>query len=166
MNRLDRSFGVLLTGLAVLSAAILAAITLVIPLNVLLRNLGLPVIYGALDAIEYGLMAAAFLGAPWVLRLDAHVQVDLVTHGLPPRARRRVVLAACLLGAVTCAALGWAGLQALMQSYARGSMVRTAFTFPEWWTLTVLPLSMALCTLEFLRKIFRPAAGNAPLSGL
>ncbi|UWQ58013.1 TRAP transporter small permease subunit [Leisingera caerulea] len=166
MNRLDRSFGVLLTGLAVLSAAILAAITLVIPLNVLLRNLGLPVIYGALDAIEYGLMAAAFLGAPWVLRLDAHVQVDLVTHGLPPRARRRVVLAACLLGAVTCAALGWAGLQALMQSYARGSMVRTAFTFPEWWTLTVLPLSMALCTLEFLRKIFRPAAGDAPLSGL
>ncbi|UWQ53434.1 TRAP transporter small permease [Leisingera caerulea] len=166
MNRFDRSFGVLLTGLAVLSAAILAAITLVIPLNVLLRNLGLPVIYGALDAIEYGLMAAAFLGTPWVLRLDAHVQVDLITHGLPPRARRRVVLAACLLGAVTCATLGWAGWQALMQSYARGSMVRTAFTFPEWWTLTVLPLSMALCTLEFLRKIFRPAAGDAPLSGL
>lgn len=166
MTRLDRSFGVLLTGLAVLSAAILAAITLVIPLNVLLRNLGLPVIYGALDAIEYGLMAAAFLGAPWVLRLNAHVQVDLITHGLPPRARRRVVLAACLLGAATCAVLGWAGLQALMQSYARSSMVRTAFTFPEWWTLTVLPLSMALCTLEFLRKIFRPEAGDTPLSGL
>ncbi|UWQ24310.1 TRAP transporter small permease subunit [Leisingera aquaemixtae] len=166
MTCLDRSFGALLTGLAVLSAAILAAITLVIPLNVLLRNLGLPVIYGALDAIEYGLMAAAFLGAPWVLRLNAHVQVDLITHGLPPRARRRVVVAACLLGAATCAVLGWAGLQALMQSYARGSMVRTAFTFPEWWTLTVLPLSMALCTLEFLRKIFRPEAADAPLSGL
>jgi TRAP-type C4-dicarboxylate transport system permease small subunit len=166
MIRFDRSFGILLTGLAVLSAAILAAITLVIPLNVLLRNLGLPVIYGALDAIEYGLMAAAFLGAPWVLRQNAHVQVDLVTHGLPPRARRKVVLAACLLGAATCAVLGWAGLQALMQSFARGSMVRTAFTFPEWWTLTVLPLSMALCTLEFLCKIFRPATEDVPLSGL
>ncbi|MFY0309987.1 TRAP transporter small permease [Leisingera sp. D0M16] len=166
MTRFDRSFGALLTGLAVLSAAILAAITLVIPLNVLLRNLGLPVIYGALDAIEYGLMAAAFLGAPWVLRQNAHVQVDLITHGLPPRARRKVILAACLLGAATCAVLGWAGLQALMQSFARGSMVRTAFTFPEWWTLTVLPLSMALCTLEFLRKIFRPATEDAPLSGL
>ena len=166
MNRFDRSFGALLTGLAVLSAAILAAITMVIPLNVLLRNLGLPVIYGAIDAIEYGLMAAAFLGAPWVLHLNAHVQVDLITHGLPPRARRRVILAACLLGAATCATLGWAGLQALMQSFSRGSMVRTAFTFPEWWTLTVLPLSMALCTLEFLRKIFRPAAEDAPLSGL
>ncbi|MEW2914860.1 TRAP transporter small permease [Leisingera sp. JC11] len=166
MTRFDRSFGILLTGLAVLSAAILAAITLVIPLNVLLRNLGLPVIYGALDAIEYGLMAAAFLGAPWVLRQNAHVQVDLITHGLPPRARRKVILAACLLGAATCAVLGWAGLQALLQSFARGSMVRTAFTFPEWWTLTVLPLSMALCTLEFLRKIFRPAVEDAPLSGL
>lgn len=166
MNRFDRSFGALLTGLAVLSAAILAAITLVIPLNVLMRNLGLPVIYGALDAIEYGLMAAAFLGAPWVLRLNAHVQVDLITQGLPPRARRRVALAACLLGAATCAALGWAGAQALMQSLARGSMVRTAFTFPEWWTLTVLPLSMALCTFEFLLRIFRPAADDAPLTGL
>lgn len=166
MIRFDRSFGILLTGLAVLSAAILAAITLVIPLNVLLRNLGMPVIYGALDAIEYGLMAAAFLGAPWVLRQNAHVQVDLITHGLPPRSRRKVILAACLLGAATCAVLGWAGLQALMQSFARGSMVRTAFTFPEWWTLTVLPLSMALCTLEFLRKIFCPATEDTPLSGL
>ncbi|WP_244940765.1 hypothetical protein [Leisingera aquaemixtae] len=64
MTCLDRSFGALLTGLAVLSAAILAAITLVIPLNVLLRNLGLPVIYGALDAIEYGLMARHSSGRP------------------------------------------------------------------------------------------------------
>ncbi|MFW8595325.1 TRAP transporter small permease [Cribrihabitans neustonicus] len=166
MTTLSRRFSALLTGLAVFSAAILAAITLVIPLNVALRNLGLPVIYGALDAIEYGLMAAAFLGAPWVLMRNAHVQVDLVTRGLPPGARRLATAMACLLGAAACAVLCWAGLKALGQSYARGSMVRTAFTIPEWWTLTVLPLSMALCALEFLRKLFRPEPDDVPLSGL
>ncbi|WP_278922271.1 MULTISPECIES: TRAP transporter small permease [Pseudophaeobacter] len=166
MLNFNRYFGALTTGLAVFAAAILAAITLVIPLNVFLRNLGLPVIYGALDVIEYGLMVVAFLGAPWVLHLDAHVQVDLVTRGLPPRGARVAAVLTCLLGAVTCAVLGWAGLQALIQSYARGSMVRTAFTFPEWWALTVLPLSMLLCMIEFLRKIFRPSPQSAPLTGL
>ena len=50
--------------LAAFSAGILGAIAVVIAINVALRNLGLPVIYGALDAIQYALMIATFMGAP------------------------------------------------------------------------------------------------------
>jgi hypothetical protein len=57
--------------LAALSAGILGAISVVIAINVALRNLGLPIIYGALDAIQYALMIATFMGAPWVLAMGA-----------------------------------------------------------------------------------------------
>jgi TRAP-type C4-dicarboxylate transport system permease small subunit len=166
MTLFDKPFSALLRALAVLSAGLIAAITLVIPLNVVLRNLGLPVIYGALDAIEYALMVATFLAAPWVLHINAHVQVDLITRALPPAARRGALLMTCLIGAATCSVMGWYAFEALVQSQGRGSMVRTAFTFPEWWTFIPLPASMLLCTLEFLRKIARPVQDDAPLTGL
>ena len=166
MAGLNALFDRLLWGLAVFSAAIIAAITLAIPINVALRNLGLPVIYGTLDAIEYGLLVATFLAAPWVLAINAHVQVDLVTRALPDRGRRAASVLACGIGALAAAVLCWYATEAMVISQARGSMIRTAFTIPEWCTLTVVPVSMALCMIEFIRKIFGKQADDAPLSGL
>ena len=85
--------------LAALSAGILGVIAVIIAINVVLRNLGLPVIYGALDAIQYALMIATFMGAPWVLAKGGHVKVDLLTASLAPVARARLSRVTSLIGA-------------------------------------------------------------------
>lgn len=159
-------FARLLWVLAVLSAGILGLIAVAIAINVALRNLGLPVIYGALDAIQYALMIATFMGAPWVLAQGGHVKVDLITSALPPRTEQKVGRVTNLVGAVTAGILGWYGLQAAIASAARGSMIRTSFVIPEWWMLAFVPASMALCVVVFLRKVLQPDMPNAPLSGL
>ena len=159
-------FARLLWLLAVLSAGILGLIAVAIAINVALRNLGLPVIYGALDAIQYALMIATFMGAPWVLAQGGHVKVDLITSALPPRTEQTVGRVTNLVGAVTAGILGWYGLQAAIASAARGSMIRTSFVIPEWWMLAFVPASMALCVIVFLRKVLQPDMPNAPLSGL
>ena len=159
-------FARLLWVLAVLSAGILGLIAVAIAINVALRNLGLPVIYGALDAIQYALMIATFMGAPWVLAQGGHVKVDLITSALPPRTEQTVGRVTNLVGAVTAGILGWYGLQAAIASAARGSMIRTSFVIPEWWMLAFVPASMALCVIVFLRKVLQPDMPNAPLSGL
>lgn len=168
MQRLSRGYDRLLTGLAGISALILAAITLVIPINAGLRSAGMPVIYGALDAVEYGILAATFLAAPWVLAQNAHVRVDLVTQVLPERAARVLNWLMHLLGLATCLWLGWAGLEALVASHGRGAMIRTAFVVPEWWSLVPLPMSMLLCALHFLRGLVAPLdrPTKTPHSGL
>jgi TRAP-type C4-dicarboxylate transport system permease small subunit len=56
--------------------------------------------------------------------------------------------------------------QAMMISMQRGSMIRTAFTFPEWWTLSVAPLSFALIALEFLRQAIWPPGRAMTETGL
>lgn len=152
--------------LAAFSAGILGAIALVIAINVALRNLGLPVIYGALDAIQYALMIATFMGAPWVLAQGGHVKVDLITSALAPRAEAMLGRVTNLIGAVAAAILGWYGVQAALASAARGSMIRTSFVIPEWWMLAFVPASLTLCVIVFLRKVMRPDAPNAALSGL
>jgi TRAP-type C4-dicarboxylate transport system permease small subunit len=159
-------FDRLLWVLAALSAGIFGAIAVTISINVVLRNLGLPVIYGALDAIQYALMIATFMGAPWVLARDGHVKVDLLTAALAPRAQAMLARVTSLVGATTAAVLGWYGLQAVMASASRGSMIRTSFVIPEWWMLTFVPVSLALCVVVFVRKMLRPDLRDRALSGL
>lgn len=166
MKKLDALFDALLLVLAQFAAIIFASIAVVIPVNMVLKKLGLPMIYGALDAIEYGLLAATFLAAPWVLSINGHVQVDLVTEALSTRARRVLSIVAWLLAGIVSAALAWYAFQALEASYVRGAMIRKAFAIPEWWTLVMLPLCLILCSIEFLRKILRPSVPPVSKAGL
>lgn len=166
MHLLERFFDRLLLALAWAAAAVFASIALLIPVNVLLRNGFGTAIYGLLDLIEYGLLGATFLAAPWVLARDAHVSVDLVVGALPRRGRLFVSSLANLIGLAVTAVFLWYSIEAVGASLSRGSMVRTSFTFPEWWVLSVIPASMALILVEFLRKLLRPAKAGRSLTGL
>ncbi len=159
-------FDRLLTALAWLAGAIAAAIVLAICLNVALRNILGETIYGLFDAIEYGLLAMTFLGAPWVLSKNAHVTVDLISRGLPPGPGRVLARVTNLIGCVVALIFLIYAFQAMAMSMARGSMIRTAFTIPEWWTLSVAPLSFALISVEFLRQAIWPPARATTETGL
>ncbi|MGC1505297.1 MAG: TRAP transporter small permease [Sulfitobacter sp.] len=163
---IEKPFDRMLWVLAAISAGIFGAIAVVIAINVALRNFGLPVIYGALDAIQYALMIATFMGAPWVLARDGHVKVDLVTSALSAKAEVALGRLTNLIGAVTAGVLGWYALQAALASADRGSMIRTSFVIPEWWMLAFLPASLTLCVVVFLRKLLRPDAPDHAPSGL
>lgn len=161
-----RFFDRMLWMLAAMSAGIFGAIAVVIAINVSLRNLGLPIIYGALDAIQYALMIATFMGAPWVLSKNGHVQVDLLTANLGPRAQSLLARATSGVGALTAAVLGWYGLQAALASAARGSMIRTSFVIPEWWMLSFVPASLTLCVIVFVRQLLSTGLAERKLNGL
>lgn len=158
-----RAFQRLLDALAALAGAIFALIAILIPVNVALRAGGAS-LYGLLDAIEYGLFVSAFLGAPWVLSRGGHVTVDIVFAAMPPRAQRVLAALTSLAGALACAIFLWFAIDAAAASYARGSMIRRAFVIPEWWVLAVMPVSMALLTIEFGRQL-RTALGGRTAHG-
>lgn len=166
MTALDRAFDRLLGAFAALAAAILGATALLISLNVILRNAAGTTIFGLLDAVEYGLLAATFLAAPWVLARNAHVTVDLLTAALPERAARRLARAVALLGFAIAAVFLRYALEAAWASAARGSMIRTAFVIPEWWVLSVAPAAFLLICVEFLRQAVRPADRGRGPTGL
>lgn len=166
MQRLDRMFDHLLFSLACVAAVILAAIALAIPVSVVMRNVSGGAIRGLFEVIEFGLLSATFLGAPWVLSRNGHVSVDLVVSNLPRRGRRIADALANLIGMAVSAVFFWYAVQAMLASLSRGSMVRASFTYPEWWTLAIIPVAMALIVIEFLRRLLRPAGGDRALTGL
>ena len=165
MTGLNAAFDVLLQLCAAIAAAIFGVTAVAISINVVLRNSAGTTIFGLLDAVEYGLLAATFLAAPWVLWKNAHVTIDLLTANLPAAGARLLARLVSALGCLLSATFLWFAVQAALASAARGSMIRTAFVVPEWLALSAAPIGFALISVEFLRQMLRPTITH-DLTGL
>ncbi len=116
-----------------------------------------------LEASEYALFLLTFLGAPWVLRLGAHVRVDFVLGGVP----RAGALALEALGdavglAVSGVLLVYSGAVAA-RAHAEATRVIKEFIFPEWWIFALVALSASLLIVEFLIRLSRLARARGRL---
>jgi len=100
----------IVTALAMLAGAVITAITIGLIANVAARVFLGTSLFGLVDAIEMGLMAATFLAAPWVLQKNAHVAVDIVIASLPQNVARRVMMAMMLLGALISGVLSYSSI--------------------------------------------------------
>lgn len=141
---------------------LLGLFAVAISIDLFLRLVGLGNLPGMQEIIEYALFAGVFLAAPWVLRLGAHVRVDLLQTALPRRAATLLDRVLDGIGLVICLTLIWFGAINLSTSYAFKSMQMKYFNVPEWWLLTVFVVSFSLLALEFLCRLLR--GGAAPES--
>jgi len=131
-----------------------------IALDWLLRLLKLNNLPGLQELIEYMLFAGVFLAAPWVLRLGAHIRVDILVNALPQRLMMALERLLDVLGVIICSTLTWYGIKNLLQAYKFDSVQRKYFNVDEWWLLTMFVICFALLTVEFVSRLIR--SGAAP----
>jgi TRAP-type C4-dicarboxylate transport system permease small subunit len=154
-SALDR----LIDALAVVAGALLCALVVLILVDVMARYLRWFSLAWGLEATEYMLYAITFLGAPWVLREEGHIAIDLVVERLSARGRRIARLATDALGTVVCAALLYFACRVVWQSYAAGTMVHKSFVFPEWLVFAGMPPIFLILCVVYLRR-FAQASGR------
>jgi TRAP-type C4-dicarboxylate transport system permease small subunit len=155
MESLSRAYARFLDALGAATGLLIALGTLLIAVDVAMRNLwqtGLPWIG---DVIEYGMYATTFIAAPWVLRHGAHVRVDIIVTSVPTPVGRAMEILADLGGLTVSVLLLCYSLVATEASYAHGSLIMKSLIFPEWWVLAVMPVSCLLLSVEFLLRIRR-----------
>ncbi len=111
----------------------------------------------SLDLSEYALYAITFLGAPWVLRENGHIAIELVVERLPPRARAAARFASDALGTAVCAVLFYYACRAFWRSYSSGNLVYETFVFPEWYLYVLAPVIFLILLLQFLVRLWGPA---------
>jgi TRAP-type C4-dicarboxylate transport system permease small subunit len=105
---------------------------------------------------EYLLYTITFFGAPWVLRDQGHIVVDLVTQTLSPAAKRRAAFVSYLIGAVVCLLLCYYAVLVMIRSISSGNMVVKTWEFPEWIPQMVAPPMFLILALIFIRWLYRP----------
>jgi TRAP-type C4-dicarboxylate transport system permease small subunit len=109
----------------------------------------------ALELTEYLIYACAFIGAPWALRLGAHVRVDVFVSGLTPRVQRILDRVTDLIGLGTSLLLLGYGAAAVAEAWNTSMYARKTWDFPEWLLLLAIPVSGLLLSIEFVLRLLR-----------
>lgn len=155
MSRIAVAHNTLVTALGYAAGIAIAVLAVAITTDVVIRNLGVGNFPWLLEVSEYVLFIATFLAAPWVLRENAHVSVDLLLTGLPVRARRALDAIANLLGMAICSILTWYALRVTRDGIERGDMIFKELVVPEWPFLAVVAFAGGLLVVEFATRLVR-----------
>jgi TRAP-type C4-dicarboxylate transport system permease small subunit len=159
LERFDRAWGRLLEAFALGACALIAAVTLMICLDVLLRNVPLvPGVQGLAwsnELSETGLYLLTMLAAPWLLREGKHIRIDIVVRVLPKRVGWACEWLSDAIALACCVCVVAYGSRATWESFSQGSITIKTLVLPEWWALAPLPVAFALLAVEVLLRMRR-----------
>lgn len=147
-------YHVLMSCCGAFSAITFGLMSVLVTLDVLLRNLDIDLIPASVEITEYMLMVATFIAAPWLLYQGGHIRIDVVANLFPPPIQRVLAVFCNALGFFVCAVLTWQSWSVLQDSHHQGSVVFKELIFPEWWLSIPLLIGSALLTVEFLRRLY------------
>jgi C4-dicarboxylate transporter, DctQ subunit len=161
-----RVYDGLIYGMAIIAAFLLAAMMVVITLDVVLRNLGYQSSAHFFTFTEYALLIVPCLGAPWLAREKGHIYVEIALNAMPPRARRAMAAAIGVFCIVVCLVIAWYGFQVTWQDYVQNEKDVRSMDMPRWMVVGWIPLSFSLMAAEFARFLWRREHFLAPLSDI
>jgi TRAP-type C4-dicarboxylate transport system permease small subunit len=118
------------------------------------------------DFTTYALVAATFIGSPYVLLTRGHVNVDVLPHYLGPTARFWLALVSILMSLAFCLLMTvltfnfWH--EAWSQSWVSDSMWRARL----WIPYGAMPLGLGLVTLQYFVDLYSLLSGREPPFGM
>lgn len=136
-----------------MSGSIIGAIALIITVDVTTRYFDIVSVKGSLEIVQYLIFLVMALGAPFVLRENAHVRVDVVLALLKPRNRRVLGVLGLILQALIATVIVYVGSGEALKSFSRGTQIYGTYTFPEWWILVLTPLMALAFLAESVRRL-------------
>jgi len=153
MARLAELYGRLLDAMLVVTCVLLFAMTFLIGLDVLLRNVGLGGIPPSNELSEYALYLMTILAAPGLLRRGQHIRIDIVLRMLPPRVGWVLEWLGDIVGFICCLFFVVFALKVTWASYAGGSLSIKTLVMPEWWIFAPMPFCFLMLAVEFVFRM-------------
>lgn len=103
----------------------------------------------------YIVIWATFLTASLLVREDGHVRADLLLRMMRPERQRLLEIANCGIALGFCLALTWYGCLVAADSYDLGERSNTVLSFPMWVYYAALPVSAALMSIRYARRLWQ-----------
>ena len=155
MKYVVKGYDAILYGMAYLAGFLMAAMMVVITIDIILRNLGYQSSAHFFTFTEYALLVVPCLGAPWLVREKGHIYVEIVLMALPPGGRKALswlIGVACIL---VCATVAWYGFSVTLNDYLQSEKDVRSMDMPRWMVVGFIPLAFSMMVLEFLRFLVR-----------
>ncbi len=153
VDRISRFFAVIATILVATSCFISAG-------NAVLRY-AFSISSNAWLEIQWQMFAGIFLlGAPWVLKLNEHVRVDIIYGNRTPRTKLWIdVFGLIFFLAPACFMMAEMSWGFFMDAYVRQEVSPNAGGLPVWPVKFLLPFGFALLLLQGMSELVKRIAG-------
>ena len=166
MRLLAKGYDAVVYGMAMIAAFLMAAMMVIITLDVVFRNLGYQSSAHFFTFTEYALLIVPCLGAPWLAREKGHIYVEIVLNSLRPAARRIMTWAIGVFCIAVCLTIAWYGFQVTIHDYLQAEKDVRSLDMPRWMVVGFIPLSFLMMAIEFARFLWRRENFLAPLSDI
>ena len=142
----------------VLAAVFLAAIAVVIIIQVVARLMGI-----AFDSTEisgFFMAASTFLGLACTFRAGGHVRVSLLVNSTEGARRKLLELWCCVFGALLCAYASWHILMFTLESFEYQDVSPGLMAIPFWIPQAGMSAGMIILTIALADAALAVAAGR------
>ena len=147
VRALSRAFGVASAGLIVLSVLIVCQMVFVRAV------LGQSSIWQT-EFVTFSIVAATFIGAPYILLTRGHVAVDVVPLMLHGTARRVIYLVGSAVALAFCAVFLYGAVPWWHETWQTGQTTPSIWRARLWIPYLAVPVGLAVLCLQFLAEMY------------
>jgi len=159
VQALSRAFGVFAAGLILLSVGVICQMVFVRAV------LGQSSIWQT-EFVTFSLVAATFIGAPYILLTRGHVAVDVLPLMLATPARRRMYILGHVIALVFCGFFLYAAVPWWHEAYTLNQTTPSIWRARLWIPYLSVPVGLTLLCLQLLAEIYMVAAQRTDPYGL
>jgi TRAP-type C4-dicarboxylate transport system permease small subunit len=118
------------------------------------------------DFVTFSLVAATFVGSPYVLLTRGHVNVDVLPHYLGRRARFGLALVSTLMALAFCTVMVVLTAQYWMQAWRESWLSNTMWRVRMWIPYASMPVGLGILTLQYVADLYNLVTGREPPFGI
>jgi TRAP-type C4-dicarboxylate transport system permease small subunit len=119
-----------------------------------------------IDVVTYSIVAATFIGSPYVLLYRGHVNVDVLPMYLSPRPRFWLAVFTVVLSAAFCAVLLYLCTRFWYEAYEGNWRSNTVWRARLWIPYLSMPVGLGLLVLQYAVELVCLATGRVPPFGI
>ena len=118
------------------------------------------------DFTTYCLIAATFVGSPYVLMTRGHVNVDVLPHYLAPKARRRLAFASSFVTIAFAVVLAVLTFNFWLEAWEQKWVSDTMWRARLWIPYSSMPIGLTLLTLQAIGELIQLVKGETTPFGI
>lgn len=146
VNAVSRAFGVFSAGLIVVSIAVVCQMVFV---RAVLHESSI----WQTEFVTFAIVAATFLGAPYILLTRGHVAVDVLPLMLAHDTRRWLSVAGSIVALLFCACFLYASIPWWYETWELNQTTSSMWRARLWIPYLSVPVGLALLCLQYLTQI-------------
>ena len=150
----------------VVAAALIAIAVLIVCQMVFIRYVLNENTIWQTDFVTYSLVAATFIGSPYLLLSRGHVNVDVLPHYIHGRARYWLAVSTAVMSLAFCVVVTVLTAQFWHEAWANKWVSDTMWRARLWIPYASMPIGLGILSLQYVGDLYNLITGREPPFGL